>query len=241
MKTTNLIKAIFIVSMVALISSCSKDDNGNKTAIKFKATNSTNQKAGLAGGVALKSFLINISEIEFEFDDNDPMFATDSFATDYELKGPFEIDLMKDGKVVEEIIASNVNLPVAAYDEIEFEFDKNKNEKSVMFGKTVIITGTINGKSFTFWTDEEMELEIEFDKPILLKDASSAMLTVSFDVNALFNPAAGGIDISSATDGNGDGIIDINPKDEDGNSKLAKAIYKKLDQIIEAFEDKYDN
>lgn len=245
MKTANLTKALIVLSLAALISSCTKDENVNKTAIRFQSTNQTAtsaiQKSALANGVILESFKINISEIEIEFDENDPMFATDSIATDYELKGPFEIDLMKDGKTLGETIVKNVNLPLAAYDEIEFEFDKNKNADSEMYGKTVIITGTIDGIPFTFWSDEEMELEIEFDELVTLEDASSALLTVSFDLNALFNPALGGIDITSAKDGNEDGKIEINPRDPDGNKELAKKIYKKLEQIIEAFEDKYDN
>ena len=240
-------KTVVILSLLAIFSSCSKDDDEvkNKTAIKFQATYPTSKsadlKSTLVDGIALESFKINISEIEIEFDENDPMFATDSIATDYELKGPFEIDLMKDGKTLGETIVKNVNLPLAAYDEIEFEFDKNNNKGSEMYGKSVIITGSIDGKPFTFWSDEEMELEIEFDELVTLEDASSALLTVSFDLNALFNPALGGIDITSAKDGNEDGKIEINPRDPDGNKELAKRIYKKLEQIIEAFEDKYDN
>ena len=118
MKTANLTKALIVLSLAALISSCTKDENVNKTAIRFQSTNQTAtsaiQKSALANGVILESFKINISEIEIEFDENDPMFATDSIATDYELKGPFEIDLMKDGKTLGETIVKNVNLPLAA-------------------------------------------------------------------------------------------------------------------------------
>ncbi|MDY0199046.1 MAG: hypothetical protein RBR68_14670 [Tenuifilaceae bacterium] len=244
MKTVNVIKTLMIVSLAALITSCSKDDNlKNRTAIKFQSTNqstrSANIKNTLADGLVLESFKINISEIEIEFDESDPLFATDSVATDYELKGPFEIDLMKDGNALGTTIVSNVELPVAAYDEIEFEFDKNKNANSEMFGKTIIIKGTINGTPFIFWTDDEIEMEIEFDEVVSLDDATSAMLTVSFDLAALFNPAVG-VDITSATDGNEDGIIEISPEDPDGNNDLADLIWDKIKYIIEAFEDKYD-
>jgi len=247
MKTLNLMKTVVILSLLAIFSSCSKDDDEvkNKTAIKFQATYPTSKsadfKSTLVDGVVLESFKINISEIEFEFDDDDPLFDDDSIATDYELDGPFEIDLMVDGNPLETIIVNNVELPAAAYDEIEFEFDKNKNRNSEMYDKTTIIKGTIDGTPFIFWSDKEIEMEIEFDEIVHLHDANRALLTVSFDLGALFNPAFGGINISAATDGNLDGIIEIHPNDPDGNSNLAASIWSKMKHIIKAFEDKYDD
>jgi len=247
MKTLNLMKTVVILSLLAIFSSCSKDDDEvkNKTAIKFQATYPTSKsadlKSTLVDGIALESFKINIAEIEFEFDDDDPLFDDDSIATDYELDGPFEIDLMVDGNPLETIIVNNVELPAAAYDEIEFEFDMNKNRNSELYGKTTIIKGTIDGTPFIFWSDDEIEMEIEFDELFYLEDAANAMLTVSFDLGALFNPALGGINISSATDGNQDGVIEIHHDDPDGNSNLAKLIWKRMEHIIEAFEDQYDD
>ncbi|HZJ74504.1 MAG TPA: hypothetical protein VFC87_06840 [Perlabentimonas sp.] len=251
MKTLNLIKAIMIISLAVFLSSCEKDNNNDhdnpmsKTTFKFQATTQTakmaNAKTTVADGLVVESFMINIAEIEIEFDEDDPMFETDSVASDYDLEGPFEIDLIKEGNPFETIIASNVELPAAAYSEIEFEFDKNKNQDSDLFGKTTIIEGTINETPFIFWSDEDIELEIEFEELVYLEEATSTMLAISFDLTALFNPEMGGIDITSATDGNGDGIIEIYPGDPDGNSKLAEKIYEKLEDIIEAFEDKYDD
>lgn len=247
MKTLNLFKALTIILLAAFVSSCEKnDDNLNsKTAIKFQATNQTAKlataKTTVADGLVVESFKINIAEIEIEFNEDDPMFATDSVASDYDLNGPFEIDLIKEGNALETVIASNVELPAAAYDEIEFEFDMNENPESELFKKTVLLKGTINEMPFIFWSDEELELEIEFEEQVQLQDASSAMLAISFDLTALFNTAMGGIDISSAVDGNEDGIIEISPNDRDGNNKLAEKIYERLEQIIEAFEDQYDD
>lgn len=245
MKTVNLIKTLVLITLMAFMASCTKDDNVNRVSIRFQSTYQTaaptNQKNALASDVTLESFKINIAEIEIEFDDDDPLFENDSVASEYELKGPFEIDLMHDGEALQQIIVSNLDLPSAAYDEIEFEFDKNTNSSSEMYKKTVVITGDIYETPFTFWSDEEMELEIEFDEVVYIDDVSNALLTVSFDLDLLFNPALGGIDITNAKDGNGDGVIEISPKDTDGNNELAERIYKKLEKIIEAFEDRYDD
>lgn len=247
MKAVKLMTTLLILPLLAIFSSCSKDDDEvkNKLAIKFQATYPTSKSADfksiLVDGVVLESFKINISEIEFEFDDDDPLFDDDSIATDYELDGPFEIELMKDGNPLEAIIVNNVELPAAAYDEIEFEFDKNNNRNSELYGKTAIIKGNIDGTPFIFWADDEIEMEIEFDELFYLDDARNALLTVSFDLSALFNPALGGIDITNATDGNQDGIIEIHPNDTDGNRELAKLVWKRMERIIEAFEDQYDD
>ena len=247
MKTLNLFNAVMIVSIAVFLSSCKKDDENlkNQTAIKFNAnyqtTKSTPVKSTSAADVVIESFKINIEEIEIEFDDNDPLFATDSFATDYELEGPFEIDLMKDGNALETTIVNNVELPSAAYEEIEFKFRESENSISEMYGKSILIKGTIDGTPFIFWSDEEIEVEIEFDELVYIDEASKAVLTVSFDLASLFNPAVGGIDITSATDGNANGIIEIYPGGPDGNSTLVNLIWAKTEDIIEAFEEKYDN
>jgi len=247
MKTPNLFKAVIILLIAVFISSCDNDDNSlkNQTAIKFEANNQTTKSTPLKSTSAVEvnteSFKINIAEIEIEFDDNDPMFENDSVFSDYEFDGPFEIDLMKDGTPLETTILKNVELPEAAYEEIEFKFEESENSISDMYGKSIRVEGTIDGTPFIFWSDEEIEVEIEFEELVHLDEASRAVLTVSFDLGTLFNPEASGIDITSATDSNENGIIEIYPEDPDGNSDLADLIWEKIEDIIDAFEEKYDD
>ncbi|MGF1584830.1 MAG: hypothetical protein ACFCUM_05880 [Bacteroidales bacterium] len=246
-KLSNMFKTagLFLFSL-AIMSSCNKDEVKNGTFIKFKSTyeapvSTAGLKSTAAESVVIESFKINIEEIEIEFNDNDPLFATDSVATDYELDGPFEIDLLTDGNALETTIVKNVELPVAAYDEIEFKFRESENSISEMFGKSLLIKGTINGTPFIFWTDEEIEVEIEFEEVFSMEEASLALLTVSFDIASLFDPAKGGIDLSNAADGNENGTIEIYPGDPDGNNDLADMLWEKLENIIEAFEDSMDD
>ena len=247
-------KGLLFLFAFALLSSCSKDDT-EKGGVRFlfKATyldqefsaslksSSASDEGELSNSVIIESFKINISEIELEFDDDDPLFATDSVASDIELEGPFEIDLMLEGMALEALIADNVELPNAAYEEIEFEFEKSENSISEMFKKTILVKGTIDGTPFIFWHDEDFDMEIEFDNTVHLDEAKQAIITVSFDIVSMFDPSKGGVDISAAKDGNQNGIIEIYPDDPDGNEKLADLLMDRIEDVIDAFEDRFDD
>ena len=239
MKTVNLFRAALILAIAAFSYSCDKEDvglrNGN-AALKFKgAYNQASTRSAVVSEVAVESFTINIKEIEFEFDDDN--HNNGLTYSEIKLKGPFEINLVEEGAGNVITLISDLNLPETGYDEIEFEFDKNENPNSDMYKKTVLIKGSIIGTPFVFFTNKESEMEIEFEEPFSLSDGKAAIVTVSFDVQALFDTALGGIDISGAKDGNGDGIIEIYKGDPDGNESLAYRIEERLDDIIEAFED----
>jgi hypothetical protein len=257
MNFSNLLKTVVTVLFsIAVLTSCEKDNlEKGGTTIKFtssypnsgtsaigSAKSYSSVKSGeLSKGVIIESFKINIKKIELEFDDDHPLFSTDSVASDIDLEGPFEIDLMLEGNALVSVIAENVELPAAAYKEIEFEFDANENSISEMFKKTILVKGTIDGTPFIFWQDDSFDVEIEFDYNVHLDEAKNAIIVVSFDIASLFDPEKGGIDISHAKDGNGNGIIEIYPDDPDGNDDLAGEMMDRLEDIIEAFEEMYDN
>lgn len=245
MKTNGFLKTAIIPIILALVFiSCEKEKQGGLT-LKFSGSAPSKSlaiKSDLADAVVvIESFKINIGEIELEF--HDDQFISDSIGYDdeIELKGPFEVDLIKNGDALVTTIVSNVELPPAGYEEIEFEFKKSKNSISEMYQKTVLVKGTINGVPFIFWTDEEFEVEIEFEDDVYVDEATLAVVTVSFNIASLFDPAMGGINIAIATDGNGNGIIEIYDGDPDGNEELADRIEDRLDDIIEAFEDQFDD
>ncbi len=233
--------AILTLALPFLFVSCEKDEIKEGLTLKFQATQNTTKSSTVEDSFIIESFVINIEEIELEFDDDDPLFETDSIASDIELKGPFEVDLMQNGNALSTNVVQNVALPQAAYDEIEFTFDKNENAISEMFEKSILVKGTLHGMPFVFWTDEEFEIEIEFENDVLLEEAEMAVVTVSFDILALFDSAQGGINILSATDGNENGVIEIYPEDPDGNEELADQLLDRLDDIIDSFEDRYDD
>lgn len=242
--------ACLLILFAACSSDSSQDITGERGRVNVAAnviytgtTNST-QRSLNAGEVILSEFRINLSEIEFEIDedyntdtnsgtDTDDEWDDDGYydsQDDVELQGPFELDLLSG-----QVTFANVSLPNATYEEIEFEFDKNENPTSEMFNKTVLVKGTIDGVPFEFWTsfEEEFELDYENISQDIVVDSNSNTIVITFNMDLLI----AAIDFSSAADGNGDGLIEIYNNDPDGNDALADLIKNKLKDYIDLIDD----
>jgi hypothetical protein len=236
MKTNSIINSALVLLLMASFSSCKKDEETTtiQQTVKFKAVYTPTKAT--SSNVALSSFLINIEEIELDYDD-DYDEGNDSVATDLELKGPFEINLLKDGIALQKTISKSLNLPNGTYDEIEFEIDYSENPNSVIYQKSIEIKGSIDGKQFIFWTNEEFEIEKEFENKLVINNNNNQTITVAFDLTNLFNKNNGGVDLSEAKDGNNNGIIEIYPGNNDGNNELYDTIEDSIWDFIDAYED----
>ncbi|MGO3184313.1 MAG: hypothetical protein ACTIJ9_15915 [Aequorivita sp.] len=235
-----------VIAAGAFTACSSDDDNGpdledgqGRLGVYAAASYSpTAGKNNLDGNVVeLSKFLVNIDEIELEYDDiinDDNYYNSDD---DIELKGPFELNLLSPEPV--EIVV--VDLPNGRLEEIEFEFDKNDRPDSELFNQSIRMEGTLDGTPFVFWHDFEEELELEFDdngsQGVISNDENSVL--INFDLTAVLDPT-GGVDLSTAVDGNGDGVIEISPNDDDGNRALAGAMKQAIKNQIDLLEDLYD-
>jgi hypothetical protein len=279
MRTKNF-KLLFTIALGCAIAlaSCSKDSEGDMAdpsqitevaAVNLKASSTYNSVTGkglsfkiLNENLEISDFLVNIREVELEFDDDfyedrddddrdddddddrdddndrdddddddwdgdDKYYGSDD---DIELRGPFELDLL--GK---EVTFAFVDLPQTRYEELEFEFARNKNSSSVLFNKTVLIKGTIDGLPFEFWHDfdEDVEIDFEDDNNDIIITENNNDITINFDLTGILN----GIDFSTAQDANGDGLIEISPNDDDGNRSLANQIKDRMKDYIDLLDD----
>lgn len=250
----NLLK-IAMVFVLAVIVACSNDSSQDITGerglvniaagVVYSGNTSAAQRSVNTSEVLLSEFKVNLSEIEFEIDDDyysdyddrttgsDDEWDDDGFynsTDDIELEGPFELDLIGG-----QVTFADVSIPNATYEEIEFEFDKNENPSSEMFNKTVQVKGTIDGIPFTFWTGFEEEFELDYDdinKDIVV-DSNASTVVITFNLDLLIDS----IDFSSATDGNDDGLIEIYSNDPDGNNALAELIKESLKDNIDLIDD----
>ena len=153
-----LFKTVLIVFIGLLIVSCSKDDSAGSLDISAKATltKSANKIVSTKNAVTeviISDFLVNIEEFKLEMDENeqdddDEQWDDDGyydFEDDLELEGPFELNLMQG-----QVSFLGVDLPNGTFEEIEFKFDKSTDATSDLFGKSVLIKGTIDGTPFIF-------------------------------------------------------------------------------------------
>ncbi|HSV88168.1 MAG TPA: hypothetical protein VLH61_05955 [Bacteroidales bacterium] len=243
MKTKLTIGTLVLFMAGAFLTSCGKEDEGN-AKVSFQAVNTkTMMKTAPVAGVVVNTFKVNIDEIEFEFyDSDDDAYPDGEKYSEYELEGPFEVDLVRDGNTQLTTLVTGIELPKTGFDEIEFEFELSENRASELFGKSILVKGTLNGVPFEYFsTIDEFEVEVEFEYPVDLSAAGGVSVIVSIDLASIFDPTRGGVDISQATDGNGNGTIEIHLLDNDGNRVLADriddAIWKAIDSIEERWDD----
>lgn len=237
----------FAILAAGAFTACSSDDDnapelendkgrlGIYAAASYSPTASKNSLEGNA--IELSKFLVNIDEIELEYDD---IIDDDNFYNsedDVDLKGPFELNLLSPQPV--EIVV--VDLPNGRLEEVEFDFDKNDNPESDLYTQSIRMEGTLNGTAFVFWHDFEEELELEFEdgasQGVISNDENAVL--INFDLTTVLDPTSG-VDLSTAIDGNGDGIIEISPSDNDGNRALAEAMKQAIKNQIDLMEDLYD-
>lgn len=252
MKTTKRSVFQFIAMMLfgsTLIVGCSNNDPAANGTVILKmdaasptgtTINGRSTTGRTQATTVITDFKVSIREIEFEFDEEDSHFKTDSsFNEDIKLKGPFVLDVLEQNAFVEQLIVT-VNLPNARYEEVEFKLHKSTST-GVMNGKSILITGTIDGKPFIFWHDTDEEFEIDFENAAtdLVINGNSAAMVINLQLDRLFSALKGGVNLSLAKDGDGDGVIEINPgTDNDGNKDMAHTIKTLLENITDLMDDK---
>lgn len=232
------------LSLAFGFTACSSDDSSSPAANHGTLKIAANASYGDLGSrttssvnenITLSSFMINIEEIELEFaDDYEGLGNYYDSDDDIELKGPFEYDLLSG----ESFDLVDIVIPNGVFEEIEFEFDKSKNPDSELFGKSMLLKGEINGVPFVFWHDFEEEIEIDYEdaEQNLVIDNNTLEVAIHFNLNAVLSA----VDLTTATDNDGDGVITISPSDEDGNNALARALKEAIKDQIELMEDMYD-
>jgi hypothetical protein len=222
---TTLLGVLFL----SILISCSSEKTINKGQLRisaiatYQANSNKVAQTSLNTTVVLTSFIVNIKEIEFELaedDDNNNQGDDDDYydsEDEIELQGPFLLDILNQNTPI-----VTVAIPNGVYEEVEFEIDKNTDASSDMYNKSIKITGTIGGVPFVFWHDFEEEFEIDYEdsNQNLIVDNGTYNLVITFDVNQILSQ----VDLSTAIDGNNDGLIEISPVDPDGNQALAQII-----------------
>ena len=235
---------LFLLTAITVFG-CTKSSVRPTGTVALNMTASTPTNKPTIGGrvqssaVVISEFQLSLKGIKFEFDENDDHFKKDSsYNDDIKLKGPFIVNLLNAGAFVKQQL-TKVDLPNATYKEVEFKIYPSQDQSSKLFGKSILIVGTINGKPFTFSNNIEEDFHVNYEvlSKRLSVNSNNAAIKIDISLDKLFNPLNGGQDLGSAKDGNGDGKIEIGPTDNDDNHDLSDVIRKLLKKIINIKDD----
>jgi hypothetical protein len=159
--------------------------------------------------------------------------GSNSFGDDdeFELYGPFELNLFNN----ETLTIVDVEIPIGEYEEVEFEMDRSNDPNSVLYQKSIMITGNINGTPMTFFHTFEEDFEVDYEdegQNLVIDESNNNEVIFNFDLNAVVSA----VNFDSASDGNNDGRIEISPTDNDGNNALANQIKNAIVQYAELID-----
>jgi hypothetical protein len=228
-------KILILALLVIMISSCTENSsaskNGNVT-LKVSAVSTsglTFTTARMASTVVITDFKINIGNIKFETDEDDDRYNEEPSHEDVKLAGPFLLDLLDTNKTLSQTIAS-LAIPNAKYEEIKIKFETGI-EVGDMFGKSILIKGTIDGKEFVFWSDKDVELELDFNEPSkdFTVNSNDISLNIKIQIDALVAKFTSLASQNLLVDTDGDGIIEISTGDDDGHHDIGETIRKLLE------------
>lgn len=217
--------------LVIMASSCSNNTpstDGNVTlkasAVSTTGKTSLTARSTAASTAIITDFKINVGNIKFETDMEDMMHVKDSMHEDTKLVGPFLLDLLDPNKTLSQFITS-VNVPNAKYEEIKFKFEKSIAAGD-MSGKTYMIKGTLDGKDFIIWSNEDVELKMDFadhtkDFTVNSNDVS---LNIKIQLDAIMAKLTTLASQNLLQDTDGDGIIEISTGIDDGNQAIGEQI-----------------
>ena len=250
--------ALFALLALAIFASCSSDDDDKVGTEVGKSTVQVVFRSSMVGDMVplatrnqdsplkLNEMYINISEIEFDISDEmeDSQLDGEKVYSDIELKGPFPINLLSEQALNGWTLATT-NVPNGTYEEIEFEFDvyKGNNENFAnLVGNTIYVLGSFDvGEMvipFVIKSDEELEIELEYENRPLVLDGDKSKVFIDLDLNAvmlkLISTAAGDF-LNAKIEDDGSILIDKNT-----NKNILEKFEEALEDAFKAIEDAHE-
>jgi len=224
-----------LLSALVLLTACSKDESRDGISLRIQAVNlaaGASAKVMVGDNVELTDFKISIRDVVFK-NESDPNSSLDT--DEIQLRGPYQVDLLEGGNVLTQTIGT-AYVPDGLYKELRFKFHKDEDLPATddLFDKSIYIEGTIDGKPFVFWHDTSENLDVGRTTGVEVA-GGVVNYTVSFDISQ-FLSSLNQIDLSAATDGNQDGVIEIFPNDEDGNQSLAYELKENIKATADAID-----
>lgn len=214
------------ISLLIVATGCSISDSNNAgpkpVSVTMQVTGSSSQKSLTSNHVTLTSVKLLVEEIELESVEEDSL--------DFEVENQV-VELPLDGSSYQ---LSTENISLGFFDEFELEVDgidedDNVNDPDFTEGSnetSIVIKGTYNGEDFTFKSEEDFELEFEFNPPIEISETTNSVaIDLMVDVSSWF------------VDGSGN---DLDPTDPNNHDQIEENINNSFDAEDDIDDDEDD-
>jgi hypothetical protein len=220
-------KIILVLSGALLLASCSKE-NWN-VSLTFKGVNQTLKsglKSAAAAVVVITDFRLSVRDVEFKKDESE----LDS--SEVQFRGPYDIDLMNTAGAVSQTIG-NIEVPNGTYKVLRFKLHKSTDRlvSDVLYDRSLYMKGTINGVPFEFWHDTSENFDIQNTGGIVVSE-NKVDVIVQFNMDQFLN-SLHTIDLSTATDGDNDNLIEINPDNTDNNIEISNKLKENIKEAAD--------
>lgn len=235
MNQTNVLKTLILAASTVLVSCMPTDDapETGQSEVTVLATvgNSTDDPNARTSSLVYGNFVI--TDIRMSVDNVKLILrATGANSNKPSIvqirtNDPQTLTLVKDGEVLVAPIGTAM-----AYNDIygKFDFDLVKAqdvpEDDEMYGRSVIAKATWFGIPAAIYIDLEDRVEVMFNQGLEVNGAQELILTVFMD------KFLEGVNPALVSDGNGDGMIEVGPNDEDGNGEAYAAILANIESAL---------
>lgn len=241
MKTRNIL-ALTMLVLGLIFAACSDDDAGAVNNLLFVTeapSTSLARAVNPYANVIFTDFRISIRQVEFKL-----AGMTNSDPADIVFEGPFVLDLLNPGSILQQTIGST-NIQAGLYTAIIFKLHKTTDGGLValetnhpLYDRSIYVAGTINGTNFAFHHDPSGELMVRNTNGFTIASNSTTKVVLRFNLQSLLDVDAL-IDLTSATDNSGDSFFDLsaNSPDGDNNKSIADDLKNNVKKIIDFYNE----
>lgn len=235
MNQPNVLKTLLLAASTVLVSCMPTDDatDTGQSEVTISATvgSSTDDSNARTSSLIYDNFAI--TDVRMSVDNVKLILratgANSNKPTIVQIRSgnPQTLTLVKDGEVLVAPIGTGM-----AYNDIygKFDFDLVKAqdvpEDDEMFGRSVVAKATWFGIPAAIYIDLEDRVEVMFNQGLEVNGAQELILTVYMD------KFLEGVNPALVSDGNGDGMIEVGPNDEDGNGEAYAAILANIESAL---------
>jgi len=185
----------FIFTGCDISGSNSSTDRQVPVNMRVNTSNSSATAKQQSKGTTIQS-VDSLTEVKMLVEDFELDSALDQDSLDFEVDNLI-VNLPLDGSDFE---FTSVTVPEGVYDEFEMQIENDNanvndpdfaNESADHDGYTIIVRGVHNGEDFTYKSEEDYEIEMDFNPPLEVSGNSSPTIAITIDPASWFTDSSG--------------------------------------------------